>query len=276
MTEINPQNDYILLLHGYLGSVHDFEIVIDEFGRNYNIIGLTIRGHGKTEFTGNNEEETDWSLEALALDLDLVLSQIIPIGQKVAIIASSLSTGMALMFAKNYPKRVESLFLISAANQIPIPIWGSVILNFSKHTPDAFTKFLFNAVNFVIPAVAINQNQRKIRKKATQRVMSIDHKVHTKILNETISSWNIRGEEISAPVFIIAGEDDDVIPSEGAVELNNKLVQSSILIMNQTKHQILNKHPKLVLNLFQLWLHDINIFLSEDQWVLDDFALMVA
>ena len=45
-TAIDPGKESIILLHGYMGSIKDYDYIIHFLSDEYNIVAVDLRGHG--------------------------------------------------------------------------------------------------------------------------------------------------------------------------------------------------------------------------------------
>jgi pimeloyl-ACP methyl ester carboxylesterase len=77
---------------------------------------------------------------------------------------------------------------------------------------------------------------------------------HKTILDKTLASHLIDPNQITQPVLIIAGENDKIVPFRRSMELNDGLTDSSIIVLEKTKHQILTRRPQIVMDLLEEWL----------------------
>ncbi len=250
-TDIDPSKQTLLLLHGYLGTLQDYSSIISRYSDILNIIACDLRGHGESDAPS---EYIAWEIKDFSYDIFQVVSALIPKNQKINIIASSLSTAIALQMAKDFPELIDRLFLISASGNYSMPTLGRLFVNFGKLAPSKLAKILIDFLCIVAPALTFNDVDRKLVKAGIIRFRRIQMDTHKKILNETISSWQIDEEGITHPVLIIAGEKDSVIPFSDSLELNKKLANSSILVLRKTKHQILILRNNTLIEIIDKWL----------------------
>ncbi|OLS19440.1 MAG: Tropinesterase [Candidatus Heimdallarchaeota archaeon LC_2] len=264
-TSLSPNRESIILLHGYMGSIRDYEYIIEFLSDEYNIIAVDLRGHGSSELPKDDFQD-QWTVSSLAEDIRKVINSLLPEQSKVNIVASSLSTAIALELTNRCPDLVDKLFLISPTQVLDIPKWGHLLLNIEKMTPRTITKFLISLTTRLVPAMKLNTVERNQSKELAERVRNVKLKSHQKILRETVKSWKIDISSINHPVIILAGEDDQVVPFKDSLALNNNLLNSSIVVMTNTGHSILYHHPEIVLMILHHWLKSSNKLLNTDHY----------
>lgn len=269
-TCFDVDRETILFLHGYLGSIDDYKTILERFSGNYNTIAIDIRGHGRSEFPDEDEE---WSLSSLAYDIHFVIERLVPYGLKLHIVASSMSTAIALVYANLYQDRVEKLFLISPSAEFVIPTWGRIILGMGRYMP-SFTRTLVNITVGIIPLFLGGKKNKEFAEKAKAKIKDLDYETHSRIMTETVKSWELDVSQINQYVLIIAGENDPVIPYEDSVELNSLLENSSIITVKNSGHYLLAKRNEMIMELIELWLMP-NMFLDTD-FIIDPEEIYVS
>ncbi|MHA2252441.1 MAG: alpha/beta fold hydrolase [Candidatus Kariarchaeaceae archaeon] len=253
-TPIDQEKHTLLLLHGYLGSVEDYSTIMEKYEKYYNVIALDLRGHGESD----SPLEGSWTIDDFTFDIYQVITQLLPSNQKISIIASSMSTAIALKMASDYPEFVDRLLLISPTDQFSIPIWGKFLLSIGKLTPNIIAKGLIEMYGLFGSAFTFDKEEKSYVKEAYNRIRRIDIDTHKKILQETIGSWQINIDNITLPILIVAGEFDNVVPFNNSVELNNKLLDSTLIVLRNTKHHILVLRTDTLIHIMDLWLDGDN------------------
>ncbi len=164
-----------ILLHGNGESSDYFRYQIDFFARNYRVIAVDTRGHGKSP-----RGAAPFTLTQFAEDLKDFLEQLcIP---KANILGFSDGGNIALLFALKYPDKVGRLIL-NGANLHPTGVKASVQLPICMNYGLTTLLSLFD------------------RKAAAKK----------ELLGLMVSQPDIRPEELSEldmPVLVIAGKND--------------------------------------------------------------------
>ncbi|MDH5401214.1 MAG: alpha/beta hydrolase [Candidatus Heimdallarchaeota archaeon] len=243
--------DSVLLLHGYLGNTSDYLNIISALHENYNLVACDVRGHGYSD----TPMDYIWSISNLANDFIQVLDVLIPKYKKISIVASSLSTAVALEIASIQPNRIDKLFLISATDKFIIPNWGKIYIGYTKLMSSTFQYHVVDKISKVLMKMNTNIDSEDVDI-GKNRIRQMNNKVHQKLYEDAITKWNVRAEIIDHPVFIIAGTDDVIIPYESSVKLHSKLINSSLLTIHGEHHMILRKQNDLILEILIDWLDD--------------------
>lgn len=264
-TSISPSRESIILLHGYMGSIRDYEYIIHFLSDEYNIIAVDLRGHGSSELPKDDFQD-QWTIASLAEDIRTVINSLLPKHTKVNIVASSISTAIALELTNRCPELVDKLFLISPTQVLDIPKWGKLLLKIEKMTPKSITKFLISLTTRLVPVIKFNAEERHVSKELGERVRHLNLKSHQKILRETVKSWKIDISLINHPVLILAGHDDQIVPFQDSINLNNNLENSTIVVMTNTGHSILYHHPVIVLMILRHWLKSSHKLLNTEHY----------
>ncbi len=108
--EISGSGTPLVLLHGFTGSIQNWEPHITELSQYHTVIRLDILGHGQTSIP------MDWRryrIELVACDIVSVLQAIV--ASPVTLLGYSMGGRLALYLAMNFPELVNRLILESAS-----------------------------------------------------------------------------------------------------------------------------------------------------------------
>lgn len=109
----NPKGKPIILLHGGIaGSIGEMRSFIERLSKDYQIIAMATRGHGKSEL-GN----VPISYEQKANDVIAVINAVTK--DSVTVLGFSDGAYTGYIVASRYPGRVKKLIAIGAGEQIP-------------------------------------------------------------------------------------------------------------------------------------------------------------
>lgn len=98
----------LLFLHGSGDSAHIFDDLAPKFTDRFRVLGLTRRGHGKSE-KPENGYDTGTFVEDIRMFLDLMKIK------RVTLVGHSLAGNELTRFAEVYPDRVDKLVYLNAA-----------------------------------------------------------------------------------------------------------------------------------------------------------------
>lgn len=100
----------VVLLHGFMGTLADWDEVIADLSRDYRCVAVDLPGHGRTPWELSEAGDTFGELNATLLNLLDSLG--LP---SASFLGYSMGGRLALQFAYAYPDRVRSLVLESAS-----------------------------------------------------------------------------------------------------------------------------------------------------------------
>ena len=114
--EIHGQGEPLVLIHGLGSSARDWELQIPPLARNFQVIALDLRGHGRSE-----KAPGPYSMDLFAKDTaDLIQSFGIPAPHLMGI---SLGGMVAFQMALDYPGLVRSLVVINSTPELMARNW---------------------------------------------------------------------------------------------------------------------------------------------------------
>jgi 2-succinyl-6-hydroxy-2,4-cyclohexadiene-1-carboxylate synthase len=106
----NPNKPLILFLHGFMGSIDEFDAAIKFLADDFSYLTLDLPGHGKTRVFGGDESYT---IESTAQGLINLLDEL-----KIAqcfLVGYSMGGRLALYLTLHFPRRFEKVVLESAS-----------------------------------------------------------------------------------------------------------------------------------------------------------------
>jgi pimeloyl-ACP methyl ester carboxylesterase len=234
----------IILLHGYGASTFSWRNVIDPLGGYGKVIAYDRPAFGLTErpLPGDWQGESPYSLSSQS-SLLIALMDKMKI-KKAILIGNSAGGTVALNTALKYPDRVQGLVLVDAA------------IYADKKKPQ-WQQFIMKLPQFrrIGPLMV-----RSIEKKADDQVRSAWHdpdKVTPKILegyrkplqanNWDKALWEYtivsgasnlenRLGEVSVPVLVISGDDDQIIPLDDSLRLAQSIPGARAKVMYACGH----------------------------------------
>lgn len=198
-----------VLLHGNSEDGNYFKFQIDYFSKNYRVIAVDTRGHGKTP-RGNAPFTMNQFVEDLNNLLEkLELSQVILLG-------FSDGANIAMKFAIKYPEKIKVLILNG----------GNLNAKGVKRTTQFFIELGY-----------------KITKMFAKK--SDGAKRNMELLGLMVNEPNIKMKEIRSikiPTLVIAGE-KDIIKESHTREIADNIPNAKLSIM-KGNHFVANKQPE--------------------------------
>lgn len=243
----NKSNQYLFLLHGFTGSVEDWYQFEKFFSKDFNLVGIDIIGHGKSDAPSDLEY---YSTESIIRQIKKVKEAVT--GKKVFLLGYSMGGRAALNYAINFPYDLQGLILESATAGIT-----NSSLRFERERTDRqLAKFILSSTieSFVDDWMnkEIFQTQKKLSEKILQEIRvrklncskiglaSILKNFGTGTMHPVYDSLS----EIKSPVQLICGELDNKF-----VEINNYMKSlipnSKFNIISGTGHNVHLEETKL-------------------------------
>jgi pimeloyl-ACP methyl ester carboxylesterase len=209
--EVYGKGQPIVVLHGGLfGSTVEMADFIDKLKQNYQVIAISLRGHGKSEL--GTEPVT---LEQRANDAMAVINTI----TKDSVMVLGFSDGgyAAYQLAVMYPNRVKKMVVIGAGELYP----GLREFKFTGKQAMSFDKPFFEQQLKLMPD--------------PNRLEDLFTGVNTCYTKLTVGK-DLLGN-IKCPVLVMAGDKDDSNPVERVVKAARFIPKHQISIIPNTTHE---------------------------------------
>jgi pimeloyl-ACP methyl ester carboxylesterase len=227
----------MVLLHGLGASLEWWEEAAEDLAVHYRVVVPDLPGHGLSD-----EPKDEYSLPAARETLGGLLDSL---GIRRALIAGNSMGGLvALSFALHHPERVGSLVLVANAGfgrplgpALPLatlPGVGETALRFARYewiARIAFGRILYDSRR--LPAGWLSRVVRLCRRATYPKAFlaCLRHGVDTGGLKRHILTDIARNVgRLTAPVLILWGRDDTVIPVAHA-EWGGRLISHAKLVV---------------------------------------------
>lgn len=198
----------LLLLHGNGNNFTFFEKQIIVFQKDFKVIAMDTRGHGK------NDKNYDLNLEDLSRDVFEVLEELNI--ESINILGFSDGANLALTFAKNYPKRVKRLILNS-----PNKDFSQI-----KFIPRILSYIFYYNLKILSKIFTGFRNYFSVYKLMFDKIKIVD------------SDY----KKFDFPVLIIAGE-RDLIYLDNFYKISKKIKKSKLYIIKNHGHNVARTNP---------------------------------
>lgn len=210
--EVYGEGKPLVILHGgIVGSIAEMSEFIDKLSKDYKVIAVSTRGHGKSEI-GNEIP----SYEQKAKDIKIILEK--EVNEPVIIIGFSDGAYTAYHVAKNYPNKINKIVAIGAGTwEKGFRHFGGTFIEFKK-LDGAYWK-----------------EQLKIRpnpEKVNEWYQSI-----LKYYNELDLTDNFF-RDIKVPVLVLAGEKDANAPLDTVIKAYKALPNAQLAIIPNGSHGV--------------------------------------
>lgn len=209
----------LILLHGGLGNTEYFGGQVPEFAKQYRVIAMDSRGHGRS-----SRDAEPYSYALMAKDV-IALMDYLKI-DKASIIGWSDGGIIGLDIAMNYPNRLDRLFAFGANTNVP-----GLKPNIDKDP--TFSKYIENA----------GKDYERLSKTP---------KEYNDFVTQISQMWATQPDykpeqlaKITAPVAIADGEHDEAIRQEHNVEMSKAIPGAKLVILPGVSHFAMLQDPKL-------------------------------
>ncbi|HYX27910.1 MAG TPA: alpha/beta hydrolase [Pyrinomonadaceae bacterium] len=250
---IKGQGRPVVLIHGNPGSCQDWSRLYGPISSEYQALAFDRPGHGHSDRPNHRPITVEVQAEMLNKALkELGVDRPIIVGH-------SWGGSLALVYGLNFLNQIAGLVLLAPAAYesddgvsflSKAPGWPVIgdILNF------VFTPFL--AAWLVRTDIAKAFDPDPVPKKYMRHVLAEWtrpkkvkwYSVDDALLNESLPKFADRYPEIKAPVAIITGDADKIVPAaENAERLYQALPHSHFNLLPQTGHQIPFTRPEAVM-----------------------------
>lgn len=221
----------VVLLHGGMSSSLDWFAVVPRLSRQHRTILIDLRGHGRSGMG-----KTRFTYRLLAQDIRSVLDRLAV--ERSDIVGWSDGGNVAMLFALDYPNRIQRLITISA-NFNPSGLTDEAVA-LTADAPAAGQSIVARLLYELRSATPARWGRLKAK-------VSRMWKNYPQLQEEDLSA-------IRAPTLVVIGSDDYVLQSH-AKKMVEAIPGSELLVLPQTGHAIPRTAPDALLE-------NINRFLS--------------
>ena len=238
----------LVLIHGSNASLHTWEPWVERLGSDYRIISMDLPGHG---LTGSHPGAV-YDYPVFVDVVDRLMSKL-GVG-KAVIGGNSMGGGTAWMYALAHPEKTEGLLLIDAAGA---PAWQS------KKTPIGFRLMRMPVVKELARFIA----PRSMFESSLKTSMSVQSKIDDTLIDRywdlnrypgnreaTMKRFALQHNNypatkeklaaIKAPVMIMWGEEDNLIPVGSARWFADALPGAKLVVYPKVGHIPMEEVPE--------------------------------
>ena len=211
--KINGKGDPLLLLHGSLESMEDWNKQISEFSKYFKVVTIDNRGHGRSTFTDRKMDYSLLSEDILALMKQLKIDS-------AHIVGFGDGGIVGIYLAINHPNKVRKLVAIGANYKVDTTaVYSQVLDKVKAWDDDKMYQYVRN--NF-----KGYQNY--------DQITQFTHRMQTMLLTEPLLSVSDL-KKIELPVLFITG-DHDIIKQAHTSEMFENVRQGYLSVIPGTKH----------------------------------------
>ncbi len=222
----------LVFIHGLSDNLLYWEFLANNLKHSHQVLRIDLRGHGKSEL--GNEEIT---IGTYASDLNGLLEKLNI--SKVNLIGFSLGGAVALDFAIKYPKKVDSLVLMSTFFKADDNL--IVTLNkFINALDVGFDEFYDTILPMVLCPEVIEDNKNELESLKVIASQNANTEAYIKAA-DACSNFDAEKhlQKIDIPTLILAGKYDDISTLDMQNDLNGKIKNSKLIVFENVKHNLL-------------------------------------
>jgi pimeloyl-ACP methyl ester carboxylesterase len=234
----------VVLIHGNPGSCQDWTRLYGPLSAQYRAIAFDRPGHGHS----NRPNHRDVTVAVQAAMLRDALDHLKI--ERPVLVGHSWGSALALAYALDFPRDLAGLVLLAPAvylsadgvsfiSKLPaMPVIGD-LLNLLFTPLVAASLVRSDLKKAFAPDPVPPHYLRSVLSEWTRPKKVKWYAVDDALLNESLPSLSARYSEIRAPVAILTGDSDLIVPAEeNAHRLHDTLPGSSLEVLSQTGHQI--------------------------------------
>lgn len=225
----------LLLLHGFMNSLHFFDNIIDDLAKSNTVYAIDIIGFGGSD----KKLYLDYSKRNMArIAREFMISQ----GENTFnVLCHSMGGEVALNLAYYYPENINKLILVSSAGYVKT----RKLFYFVEKSKWLFYFFVYHffftySVLYCIFKLAI-YNRKCFNKKMLDDIFiqaqSIPFKTFYKLsLQNNYTEIGGKPQSITSPSLLIWGRNDWIVPLKYGERMHNEIKNSRLIVYDNCGH----------------------------------------
>ncbi len=235
--EISGQGPPVLFIHGLGSSARDWEEQVADFSRDYQVITVDLRGHGRSD-----KPPGPYSIGLFAADVAGLLE-----GLKtgpVHVVGLSMGSAVAWHLALDHGEFVRTLVLTNMSAEVPVK--------------GLRARFAFSLRVFIIKALGMKKLGAILARRLFPKPEHVEQRktlVHRWAQNEkkaslsalfALKNWSVmdRLEEVKCPVLVVAS-DQDYSPLQHKEEYVRRMPEAELTVVEDAHHGLPLEWPEI-------------------------------
>lgn len=234
--DITGEGEPILFIHGLGSSSRDWEDQVSFFSKNYQVLTVDVRGHGKSE-----KPPGPYSISQFALDIASLIKflNISPLH----VVGISMGGMISFQLATTEPELFKSLTAVNSAPEF-IP------RKFKEHLQVLQRLLIFKFLsmekigNILSKKLFPKPHHEKIAKKFVKRWAENDKRAYMDSMR-AILGWGVADQldKIDCPVLVLAS-DQDYTTVESKEAFVAKIKNAELVVIDDTRHALPVEEPE--------------------------------
>ena len=222
----------LVFIHGLSDNLLYWEFLSSNLIHDYQVLRVDLRGHGESEL-GTDEITIDTYVD----DLNNLLEELDI--SNVSLVGFSLGGAVALDFAIKYPQKVDSMVLMSTFYKADDNL-RNTLHEFKTALNVGFGEFFDTILPMILCPDVIEANEKELESLKEMTSQNANVEAYIKAVDVCL---NFNAEEylseISIPTLIVAGKYDEISTLEMQKDLNSKIENSKLIVLDNVKHNLL-------------------------------------
>ena len=233
--EIHGVGEPLLLIHGLGSSSRDWEMQVDVFAQNYQVITIDVRGHGKS-----SKPPGPYSIPIFTEDTVKLLKTLRV--SPAHILGISLGGMIAFQLGISHPELVRSMIIVNSTPEL--------ILRTLKERLQIWKRLLIVRLMGMRKMGEVlgdrffpNQNQQELRAIFVERWAENDKTAYLEAM-KSVLGWSVTNRlgEIRCPTLVI-GADGDYFPTAEKEVYVKRIPGAKLVVIEDSKHALPAEKP---------------------------------
>ena len=237
----NPLYNYTLICaHGWGSSSIIYSYLLKLLRPYFRIIAYDMKGHGFSDI-----EPDTYDLGLFTEELAQIVDHINP--KNLILLGHSMGSAIIQNYLCLNPERAKAAVVLSSASNFREPIPRLFPLMFSRMDERVKNLLLHLGMNLLESSSVHPKYLNMIR----EQRKSMPYHVFRQSLLNTVYAWKKDEElkKLETPILLMVGEKDYFTSVKDSMKLRELLPNSRLVILPDSKHDILLEHGKDVANL---------------------------
>ena len=245
----------LVLLHGTGGSIHDWDLWIEELKDSFQLVRLDLPGFGLTGANPENVYSLDFYMDFLEKAFDAIGVD------SFALAGNSFGGHLAWNYALLHEKQVEKLILVDASGyprqskKLPIAFRMGANPFLSKWLEKITPRFIIKKTAFAVYADDSQVSNERIDRYYELLLREGNRKAVMQRLQQVKQDRHHLIKGLKMPVLVMSGDEDLLVPVENAERFHEDIANSVLKIYKNVGHVPMEEIPEKSAN-------DVMVFLN--------------
>jgi len=234
--ELRGEGDTLLLVHGLGSSILDWQEQIDFFAKDYQVIAIDVRGHGRS-----GKPAGPYELRQFAEDFIKVLDQLGLV--QFHVVGISMGGMIAFELALMAPERVRSMTVVNSGPAVVARNWRERLALWYRSLLLKITD-MRKMGELLAPRLFPGEEHNEKRAQMIERWAANDKKAYSAAYHAIIG-WSVYEliHTIQCPTLIVAA-DKDYTPVALKQEYMKQIPTAELAVIKDSHHAVTGEKPE--------------------------------